>query len=232
VDFRRLLRASYDSFKRDPKKVSPFSLISGTSLHAKCAVKSGCRIYDSSVGRYSFLGRSCFVTNSQVGSFCSIADGCIIGSAAHNLEWASTSPVFQGRANAFRTMLHDGGFEPPKTTKIGDDVWVGLRAIVLGGIHVGNGAVVGAGAIVTKDVPPYAIVAGNPARIIRYRFDDNVISALLESGWWELSDKDLRSVAAFINSPLEFVANVNLIWSSQPRGRRGSDDYAMEVKDK
>ena len=76
---------------------------------------------------------------------------------------------------------------------IGNDVWIGANAMILGGITIGDGAIIGAGAVVTKDIPPYAIVGGIPARIIRYRFPNDVINALLSSQWWNLSENILKS---------------------------------------
>ena len=70
-------------------------------------------------------------------------------------------------------------------TIIGNDVWVGYGATILRGVNIGNGAIIGAGAVVTKDVPPYAVVAGVPAKIIRFRFDDNKIDSLQKSNWWD-----------------------------------------------
>ncbi|GLQ81463.1 hypothetical protein GCM10007881_49840 [Mesorhizobium huakuii] len=78
-------------------------------------------------------------------------------------------------------------------TEIGNDVWIGLRAVIMPGIRIGDGAVVGAGSIVTKDVAPYAIVAGNPARFIRSRFTDDQIASLLAIRWWEWSDEKIMA---------------------------------------
>ena len=80
-----------------------------------------------------------------------------------------------------------------------------------GGVKIGTGAAIGTGAIVTKDIPPYAIVAGVPAKIIRYRFDENIIRALLDSNWWELSEEQLDVVGKYIKNPLEFVEAVKKV---------------------
>lgn len=82
---------------------------------------------------------------------------------------------------------------PDETVRVGHDVWIGCGAIILSGLHIGSGAVVGAGAVVTKDVPPYGVVAGVPARIIRYRFADDISNRLLKLHWWEWPDCTMKT---------------------------------------
>lgn len=89
--------------------------------------------------------------------------------------------------------MNDGNIEDYKTI-IENDVWIGSNVVVLNGLHIGTGAIIGAGAVVTKDVPPYAIVVGNPARIIKYRFDKEMIKKLLKSKWWELEAEEMIGV--------------------------------------
>ncbi len=85
-------------------------------------------------------------------------------------------------------------FSHTKPAVIGNDVWIGQNAVIMDGVHVGDGAIVAAGAVVTKDVPPYAIVGGVPARVIKYRFDAGTIKELSELKWWELSDGEIASL--------------------------------------
>ena len=92
--------------------------------------------------------------------------------------------------------------------RIGHDVWIGRSAIVLAGVTVGDGSVIGAGSVVTKDVPPYAIVAGNPARLIRYRFDENVIQKLKEINWWNFSEARLKTFGGVFNDVEGFLSAV------------------------
>jgi acetyltransferase-like isoleucine patch superfamily enzyme len=127
-----------------------------------------------------------------VGAFCSISPECrILGGGEHVIDRASTFPL---NARLFdpagRTGLdsHDTG-----PTIIGNDVYIGVGAIVLSGVSVGDGAVVGAGAVVTKSVPAYAIVGGNPARVIRYRFDSETRERLLSLRWWEWEDSEIEA---------------------------------------
>jgi tetrahydrodipicolinate N-succinyltransferase len=95
----------------------------------------------------------------------------------------------------------------PGGITIGNDVWIGYRAIMLPGIEIGDGAVIGAGAIVTKDVPRYAVVGGSPAKLIRYRFPQDIISKLLDIQWWQWDDDKIKSEAVTLTGPIEtFIA--------------------------
>ncbi len=126
-----------------------------------------------------------------VGAFCSISPECrILGGGEHVIDRASTFPL---NARLFDPAGRTG---PDSTdtgpTVIGNDVYIGVGAIVLSGVSIGDGAVIGAGAVVTKSVEPYAIVAGNPARLVRYRFDDETRARLLALRWWDLEDDEIR----------------------------------------
>jgi len=126
----------------------------------------------------------------RIGAFCSIASGVnIYLGGEHRIDWVTTYPfnVLWEAAN------HIKGH--PKTKGdviIGNDVWIGAGAVILSGVTVEDGAVIGTNAVVAKDVPPYAIVAGNPARITKKRFDEETIHHLLEIRWWEWEDNRIE----------------------------------------
>lgn len=150
------------------------------------------KLVQSSVGRFSYIGPRTKLVHATVGKFCSVAADCCLGLPSHTLAFRSTSPIFTERKNALGvTWTSQNFFTPAKRVEIGNDVWIGERAIILGGIRIGDGAVVGAGAIVTKDVPAYAIVGGVPAKIIRYRFAPETIQTLRKMQWWNWSDSEL-----------------------------------------
>ena len=193
----------------------PYKIFTGKSIFSyadfkslflkKVRYKRGSRIHNSRIGRYSYLGNDCLVINADIGSFCSISSGCVIGLGSHPLDRVSTSPVFIGSKNIFRTSFAHHPFEEFKKTAVGNDVWIGADVLIRSGVVIGDGAVIGAGSIVTKDVPPYAIVAGNPAKIIRYRFDEDTVSALLRSQWWLFSTKQLKMASCDFDSPQRFL---------------------------
>lgn len=137
-----------------------------------------------------------------IGSFCSIGSGAafiMAGNQGHRSDWVSTFPFFwMSDVPAFAGA--ENGYKPAGDTVIGNDVWIGSEAIVMPGVTIGDGAVIGTRALVTKDVEPYAIVGGNPAKIIRKRFGEEDIAKLLELRWWDWSDEDLRDAMPVLTS--------------------------------
>lgn len=144
------------------------------------------------LGAYSYIsGPGSYVDGAKIGKHCSIARYVTLGVTGHNYNWVSTSAAFIDRTL-------DINNTPPHVPQknpviIGNDVWIGMYAIVNRGIKIGDGAVVASGAVVTKDVPPYAIVGGNPAKIIKYRFSPEIIENLLEIKWWDWDESLIKS---------------------------------------
>jgi chloramphenicol O-acetyltransferase type B len=128
----------------------------------------------------------------KIGAFCSIATGVkILLGGEHRVDWVTTYP--------FNTLWEKGrGIRGhPKTrgdVVIGNDVWIGMDALVTSGVSIGDGAVIAARSMVTKDIEPYAIYAGNPARLIRMRFKEEIIHSLLEIKWWNKSDDQIEQL--------------------------------------
>lgn len=184
------------------------SSIRNSFIHKTSKVESGCNIVSVKMDRYSFCGYDCEIVNTEIGLFCSIANNVIIGGAAHPIQWVSTSPVFYSGRDSVKKKFSQFDRDPDIKTIIGSDVWIGNNALIKQGVRIGTGAVVGMGSVVTKDVPPYAIVAGCPARVIRYRFDSDIIQALLDSRWWEIQDSKLEEYAKYIKNPNDFLKQV------------------------
>ncbi|WP_339930368.1 CatB-related O-acetyltransferase [Yoonia sp. 208BN28-4] len=141
------------------------------------------------VGHFTFINtRTTLHTGTKMGRFCSIGKNIEIGPFDHPMERLSTSPVSYNAHLHFPDEQDQFIKNKPKRKPgavIGHDVWIGTNAMILRGVTIGTGAVVGAGSIVTRDVAPYAIVAGTPAKEIRKRFDDKTIKRLMASKWWE-----------------------------------------------
>lgn len=190
------------------KKVLRGKSILNSQIDKTAKIYSGTEFYDSSIGRYSYVGYDSEVHSCDIGSFCSIANGFVAGGSKHPLDWVSTSPVFYNAGGGTGFHLGDLKIEPLRRTSIGHDVWIGNRVTIMQGVTVGTGAVIGAGAIVTKDIPPYAVAAGCPAKVIKYRFDTATIEKLLKSEWWKLDDATLKAKSGLISNPVEFLKDL------------------------
>lgn len=149
-------------------------------------IYSRVNVMEVEFGAYSYVAPYTELNYVKVGRYCSIGPYCRLFGSAHPTGWLSSHPFTH--QNIFKdliqydTHLSFEGYDA--ITEIGHDVWIGTNAIVIPGTKVGNGAVIGAGAVVAKDVPDYAVVVGNPARVVKYRFDEAMIERLLKAQWW------------------------------------------------
>ena len=175
------------------------------------------------IGMYTYGGcfnRHTVRGNIKIGRYCSIADGVYILNANHPLRFRSTYPfyILRGLEHVEKKLI------VRRNKDIGNDVWIGQNAIILPAVkRIGDGAVIGAGSVVTQDVPDFAIVAGNPARVIRYRFDEKTIDRLKEEKWWE---KDIDELTGHFN---DFLIRLDQQIPNQCFERLGSTDTATPM---
>lgn len=158
----------------------------------------GTKLENVKIGYGSYVGKDSFIIKSKIGRYCSIGPDVKIISGAHpTTKFVSTHPsFFSTRKQGGFTYVQNNKFaefayadENEKfLVEIGNDVWIGDSARIMQGVHVGNGAIIAAGAVVTKDVPDYSIVGGVPAKVIKYRFEKDVIEALATIKWWDKSE--------------------------------------------
>jgi virginiamycin A acetyltransferase len=167
----------------------------------------------SSIGKYVAIGKGtningkCFIDSSKdskvtIGKYCAIAHNFRIRNRNHNVNYPNIQDKLQNRH----------GFEDLSITKgeivIGNACWIGDNVIILPGVKVGNGVVIGAASVVTKEIPDYAIAAGNPAKVIRYRFSENVIQELGSIQWWDWNEKKIKKNAIFFNTDLSTYSGI------------------------
>jgi acetyltransferase-like isoleucine patch superfamily enzyme len=171
----------------------------GCRIDKTAKVNLNSLLVNTTMSRYSYIGYDCMVTNTTIGGFCSISNNCVIGAPGHPVDWVSSSPVFVGGRNFLRKNFSTHEFNDNEITIIGNDVWVGTNCLIRKGVTIGDGSIIGMGSIVTKDIPPYEIWGGNPARLIKKRFDDTIIQKLLNVRWWEWSDEKISDEAKTFN---------------------------------
>lgn len=198
-----LLQKNRISFKY--KKYSNILISKESIIEPYSGIYSG--NYIPTIGAFSY-SNSELPWGVSIGRYCSIARGFNVFGADHFIDWISTSPYFYTSdfQNSYKTEEITHQEREKRRVNIGNDVWIGEGVTVKKDITIGTGAIVAAKSVVTKDIPPYAIVAGIPARIIRFRFPDDIIRKSLEIEWWKYHLDDLKNLGA--NSPIEFLNNL------------------------
>ena len=187
IDYVRLVRAALSH--RDSRILSPY-VSPRAKLGRNCSVARNVFVSQLvEIGEESYINSGSVVLSGSIGRYCSIGYHCQIGLPEHSLSDLSTSPRVYNNPKIKKEWKKHVEF--PSPPQIGNDVWIGSLAVVLQGVTIGDGAVIAAGAVVTKNVPPYAIVAGVPATILRMRFPDEVIDHILSDPWWQKASSEL-----------------------------------------
>ena len=209
--FKKIIKFFLIKRKFPKSKVAFSATVSmDTTLEEGVKIGNGSRIGSCKISRYSYIGTNSQFERTTIGSFCSIGSEVICGLGKHPLNFISTYPGFYtNKASGAEWFGYNHDVIEHQSILIGSDVWIGTRSIILDGVKIGDGAVIGAGSIVTKDIPAHAVVAGVPAKIIRYRFDEALSKKILNSKWWELPKSTLMTAARFAVNPEEFIQNLN-----------------------
>lgn len=158
------------------------------------------------IGRGTYkLASGMFSPNVIIGRYCSISHFVNIGATNHHMEYLYTGVI----DNIYKNDKNAENECKQNYTIIGCDVWIGVNVSILSGVKIGHGACIGAGSIVTKDIPPYAVAVGNPAKVIKYRFSDKIIEQLLELKWWELEPEIIKNIPyKDINKSIEYLKRI------------------------
>lgn len=171
--------------------IGDFSRVEDSSFDNNVTIQRNSLVYSTSIGRYTYTGKNFTSWHCQIGAFCSISWNVGIGGANHDYRKLTTHAFLY--APQFGLLGDNVGYNRFKEEcNIGNDVWVGANAVICRGVNIGNGAVIAAGAVVTKDVPEYSIVGGVPARILKKRFSDDIIFLLKDLNWWDLPENVIR----------------------------------------
>ena len=178
--------------------ISPLAVIRNSVLHDYARIKDYAELIDSELGAYSYISQNSIVNKTIVGRFCSIGHGTYVGLWEHNMSVTTHSfYLYETSGNFVKGYKSFDKCAIPSF--IGSDVWLGANSVILKGCTIGDGAIVGAGSVVTRDVPPYGIAVGNPAKVVKYRFPPEDIAFMTNLKWWNFPREILQEM---VNSKL------------------------------
>ena len=219
VEMKRLIENIIVSLRNENVKVGWMSNVKNSVFEGKNRIGNNSVMTDSSLARGSYIGDNCHFSGVSIGRYCSIGSNVRVVNGFHPVEkFISTHPAFYSLdKQAGFTYVRNSKYREQRlfdeskkiTAKVGNDVWIGNDVVILAGVEIGDGAVVGARALVTHNIESYSIVAGNPARLIRLRFSEEVVNQLKRIAWW---DRDegwiIKNAEKFENSDM-FIESCN-----------------------
>lgn len=180
-------------------EIDPTSLVRDSDFGRFTYLGPNSAVRASRIGDYGYAMGSNQIAHAHIGKFVNIATGVRINPSNHPM-WRATLHHFTYRSRSYGMSLDDDAeifdWRAQDAITIGPDVWIGHNAIIMPGVSIGTGAAIGSGAVVTKDVPPYAIVVGVPARVLRYRIDDRTAERMQAIGWWDWNPAQLDAALA------------------------------------
>ena len=189
-------------------KISRSVDLNDVHIQEFCNIAHHAQISNSSIGKRTSIGRYTKIQYADIGKYCSISWDVTIGAISHPMRAVSMHAFSYrkqfGICNENLYLKHD-------RVVIGNDVWIGCNVVILPGVKIGTGAVIGAGSVVTKDIAPYEIVAGNPAKHRRFRFKQETREKPLLSQWWELDDEILKSNLELFHPGNDLISDEGLI---------------------
>ena len=207
------------SWKKITNKHISFTALwdKNTSFSKYSHILHGAKLHDVKIGKYSRVGVGCQITSADIGNFTAIGKDTVITVGQHPTNYLTSHSIFYLKGN---WGWHDDWIAPidfikNKRVSIGNDVWIGRQCIILDGIKIGDGAIIATGAVVTKDVPPYAIVGGVPAKIIKYKFSQEIIYRLEEIKWWNLSDEEITKVIDLFHIKNPSIEDINRFFPNE-----------------
>ena len=160
----------------------PLNKVNHNRIDFSCNIAVGSSFKFCKIGKYNYIARRNSLYNVEVGNYCCFGPDIHIGGMQHSYWWYSMSPLLSDECKS------------SERTVIGNDVWIGAQAIIKQGVRIGNGAVIGANSFVNKDVEPFSIVVGSPAKHIKYRFEKNIQKAITESAYWNENPRRAKEI--------------------------------------